>query len=184
MDYVSFIERLSKPFDTLPPKKVSIVSTGAREVCKAAIDMIISFEKMHRIGKDGMVYPYHDAIGYPTIGVGHLLSKIKYEPLINYPAITLESAHELHHRDLDKFSFGVSRMLKIPVTDNQFGALVSLSFNIGLGNLQASTLLRKLNRNDSIADIADEFLKWNKAGGKVLNGLTRRRIAERQLFLS
>jgi lysozyme len=64
----------------------------------------------------------------------------------------------------------------------QFDALVSFSFNVGLGNLQSSTLRMKYNRGD-IEGAADEFLKWNKAGGKVLNGLVKRRQDERNLFL-
>jgi len=182
--FEELISRLSKPLPQKSPESIKTVYTGVREVCSVAVDMIISFERMYRIGSDGMVYPYHDAVGYPTIGVGHLLSKVKWEDLYKYPAITLHAAHELHKRDLDKFAVGVMRLLKISVSDNQFGALVSLAFNIGLGNLQASTLMRKLNRNEQLIDIADEFLKWNKAGGKVLRGLTRRRIAERNLFLS
>lgn len=160
------------------------VDSGARRVCDDAVNMIVSFERMHRIGKDGLVHAYHDNLGYPTIGIGHLLSKVKWEDLSKYDPLTLDEAHELHQKDLDKFATGVSRLVKVKLTDNQFGALVSLAFNIGLGNLQASTLLRKLNRGDSLEDVGDEFLKWNKGGGIVLRGLTRRRVAERALFLS
>ena len=70
------------------------------------------------------------------------------------------------------------------MTDNEFGALVSLAFNVGLGNLHASTLRKKLNRGDSKIDCVDEFLKWDKAGGRKISGLTRRRVAEKDLFLS
>ena len=97
--------------------------------------------------------------------------------------MTEDEAKELLNRDLDKFASGVVRLCKVPLSDDQFGALVSFSFNVGLGNLQASTLLRKLNRGDPLEEVADEFLKWNKAGGKVLRGLTNRRKAERNLFL-
>ena len=71
----------------------------------------------------------------------------------------------------------------MPVTQNQFDALVSFTYNLGAGNLRSSTLLKKLNAGD-YAGAADEFPKWNKAGGKELAGLTRRRNAERDLFLS
>ena len=175
---------LVAPFNSAVPESVKTSSTGVRLVCAGAVEMILSFERMYRIGSDGMVYPYWDALGYPTIGVGHLLSRVVREDLSKYPPITLDSAHQLHRQDLDKFAIGVMNLLKVAVTDNQFGALVSLSFNIGLGNLQASTLIRKLNRGDSIAEVGNCFLSWNKAGGKVLAGLTRRRVAERKLFLS
>lgn len=65
----------------------------------------------------------------------------------------------------------------------QFSALVSFAFNVGCGALKRSTLLRKLNNND-VSGAANEFSRWNKGGGKVLNGLTRRRTAERELFCS
>lgn len=154
-----------------------------RTVCQLAVDMVVSFESMHRVGKDGRVYPYHDAVGYPTIGIGHLLSKVKLEPLAKYGSMTLDEAHKLHHEDLNKFAVGVCALVKVHLSENEFGALVSLSFNIGLGNLGSSTLIRKLNAGAPRTEVAEEFLKWDKAGGKVLAGLTRRRIAERKLFL-
>lgn len=161
----------------------SRVSSGARRVCDRAVDMIVAFEALHRVGSDGMIYPYHDAVGYPTIGIGHLLSRVKWEPLDKYPPITRQEALDLHHRDLDKFARGVQALLKVWVTDEQFGAMVSFAFNVGLGNLQSSTLLKRVNRNDDPDEIAREFLKWNKAGGVILRGLTRRRRAEADLFL-
>jgi lysozyme len=175
---------LGTPFDAAAPIAIKTSPTGARLVCDEAVNMIFSFERMYRIGSDGLVHPYWDALGYPTIGVGHLLSKVVHEDLSKYPAITLDAAYSLHRQDLDKFSSGVSRLCKVAVSDKQFGALVSLAFNIGLGNLQASTLLRKLNRGDPLIDVAECFLAWNKAGGKILNGLTTRRRAEQKLFLS
>jgi len=86
--------------------------------------------------------------------------------------------------DLRKFEAGVLRLCP-PCVDSQpqFDAIVSLAFNIGLGNLQASTLRMKYNRGD-YAGAADEFLKWRKSNGVVLKGLERRREAERALFLS
>jgi lysozyme len=175
---------LSTPFNTNVPVPVKMSATGVRIVPEHVVDMIISYEKMYRIGPDGLVYPYHDALGYPTIGIGRLLSRVKYEPLTKYTPITIEQAKIDFHIDLDKFAIGVSRLCKVAISDNQFGALVSLSFNIGLGNLQASSLIRKLNRGDSHEDVGNEFLKWNMGGGKILPGLTRRRISEKTIFLS
>jgi lysozyme len=88
----------------------------------------------------------------------------------------------LLEKDLLRFSVGVRRLCPAAV-DRQLDALVSFSYNCGLGNLQSSTLRMKYNRGD-YQGAAEEFLKWNKAGGKVLNGLVRRREAERALFLS
>jgi lysozyme len=86
--------------------------------------------------------------------------------------------------DLIRFESGVLRLCPSSANSQaQFDALVSFSFNLGLGSLQSSTLRMKYNRGDT-AGTADEFLKWNKAGGKALKGLTRRREAERLLFLS
>ena len=77
----------------------------------------------------------------------------------------------------------LTRLLnRTPTTQNQFDAMLSLAYNIGMGAFEKSTLLR-LHRNTQYEEAADEFLKWNKAGGKILNGLTRRRSAERKLYL-
>jgi len=84
---------------------------------------------------------------------------------------------------VNEFCEKVEKLLKVDVNDNQFAALVSLAYNVGIGNLAKSTLL--IHTNAKRWDIAaNEFLKWNKAGGKVLAGLTRRREAERRLFLT
>jgi lysozyme len=182
--FESLIASLSKPFPIQEPKKIELSKAGARKVNQETFDLILKFEKLHRVGSDGLIYPYHDMLGYPTIGIGHLLSKVKFEDLSKYPPITREEAFALKQVDLDKFSFGVSRLFPIPLSDNEFGALVSLAFNIGLGNIQASTLRRKMNRGDSREECSDEFLKFDKAGGHKVRGLTRRRIAERELFLS
>lgn len=163
---------------------VSLTKTGHRIVNEKSVNLIISFEGICKLKKDGLIYAYHDIIGYPTIGIGHLLSKVKWGDLSKYPAITVEEAYRIKRADLDIFSSGISRLITCPLSDNEFGALVSLSFNVGLGNIQASTLRRKLNRGDSKIDCAEEFLKWDKAGGKKIPGLTRRRVAEKNLFLS
>ena len=80
------------------------------------------------------------------------------------------------------FSSGVSKLLKIQVTQNQFDALVDFAYNVGIGNLKSSTLLKKVNAKN-FSGAALEFIKWNKADGKVLPGLTKRRTAEKDLFI-
>lgn len=180
---INFVEQLLKPFPQSKPEPVKLAASGARLVSEEAIKFIIAFEGIARRGKDGLIHPYHDVVGFPTIGIGHLLSREKWEDLSKYSPITLEEAMALKMQDLDKFALGVSRQILCDLNDNEFGALVSLAFNIGLGNLQASTLRRKLNRGDSRDECALEFLKWDKAGGQKIRGLTRRRIAESKFFL-
>jgi GH24 family phage-related lysozyme (muramidase) len=96
--------------------------------------------------------------------------------------IKQETAERLLKTGLVSYESDVSRLVKVGLTQGQFDALVSFTYNLGARSLSTSTL-RKLNAGD-YAGAADEFLRWNKAGGKVLNGLTRRREAERALFLS
>lgn len=84
--------------------------------------------------------------------------------------------------EYDAFESKVRQAINVPVTDNQLGALVSFTYNIGVSAFRKSTLLRKLNAHD-YAGASIEFSRWNKAGGKVLNGLVRRRLAETALFV-
>ena len=96
--------------------------------------------------------------------------------------ITKERALQLFDNILVKFVDGVSKLVTKPLTGNQFSALVSFAFNCGLGNLKSSTLLKKVNVNPKDSTIAAEFARWNKSNGKVLNGLTKRRKAESDLY--
>ena len=96
---------------------------------------------------------------------------------------TQEEADARFLDDLTKFGDGVDRLVRVPLTDNQFAALVSFAYNVGLGALAGSTLLRKLNAGD-YQGAADQLPRWKKGGGRVLPGLVRRRAAERELFLS
>ncbi|WP_032810653.1 lysozyme [Acinetobacter vivianii] len=84
--------------------------------------------------------------------------------------------------DLNRFERAINGSVTVPLTQNQFDALVSLTYNIGENAFKGSTLLKKLNARDYIG-AADQFLVWNKSNGQVLNGLVRRRKAERELFL-
>ena len=125
---------------------------------------------------------YLDSVGVPTIGYGHTKG-VKMGMII-----TETKAEELLREDLDYFEKKVLELVKVPLRQNEFDALVSFTFNLGEGNLKKSTLLKKLNNVSYtnpllMAEVADEFLKWNKAGGKVLSGLTKRRMAEREMFL-
>lgn len=95
--------------------------------------------------------------------------------------ITKERAEELLREDVARFESPVRRLVKVPLEQHQFDALVSFAFNVGSGALGSSTLLRLLNAGD-YAGAAAQFDRWNRAGGQVLAGLTRRRAAERAMF--
>lgn len=120
---------------------------------------------------------YLCSAGVLTIGYGHT-GGVKEGDLI-----TEQKAEQLLQDDLKKFENGVLRLVRVPLTQNQFDALVSFAFNLGVGNLGKSTLLKMLNDRD-YKGAAGQFIRWNKAAGKELAGLTRRRIAESELFLS
>lgn len=115
-----------------------------------------------------------------TIGFGHTTAAgpPKVERGMK---ITEAGADAILRQDLAKFERYVLDAVKVPLSQNEFDALVSFTFNLGPGNLRSSTLLRKLNAGDR-AGAADEFLKWTRAGGKTLPGLVKRREAERALF--
>ncbi len=122
---------------------------------------------------------YLDAVGKPTIGYGHL---IRPGETFNGP-ISQQQAEALLRKDLVDTEQGIAKAVRVSITQGQFDALASFVFNLGAGRLRSSTLLRKLNAGD-YAGAANQFLLWDKAGGKPLKGLTKRRQAERKLFLS
>ncbi|MEH3446165.1 lysozyme [Enterobacter roggenkampii] len=124
---------------------------------------------------------YQDSVGVWTIGYGWT-KPVDGKPIRAGMTIKQETAERLLKTGLVSYESDVSRLVKVGLTQGQFDALVSFTYNLGARSLSTSTLLRKLNAED-YAGAADEFLRWNKAGGKVLNGLTRRREAERDLFL-
>jgi len=122
---------------------------------------------------------YLDAVGKPTIGYGHLI--LPHERFTR--PLTPAEAEALLRRDLRGAELNLRKLLRVPVTQQQFDALMSFVFNLGAGRLRSSTLLRYLNAG-ACTRAADQFLVWNKAGGKPLAGLTKRRQAERALFMS
>lgn len=148
-----------------------------QEALNKATALTAKFEGCHTIKADGMVYPYICPAGYPTQGYGEVVKGM------DVPAITKEEASSRLTMLLKKFHRGMYALTKVPVNENQQAALTSFCFNVGLGNYRSSTLRMKLNRGD-YAEAGEQFQKWNKAGGRILRGLTRRRLAERQLFLS
>ena len=121
---------------------------------------------------------YLCAAGVPTLGFGST-----HGITMASPPITAEEGLELLMLDIAKFERGVNRLIDVPLNQNQFDALTSFAFNLGNGSLQASTLRKKVNRED-YEGAADEFPRWVFAGGRKLNGLVKRRYAERALFLT
>ncbi len=138
------------------------------QISKAGLDLIKQFEGLY-------LNAYRCPAGVPTIGYGHTAGVAMGQ------TITQQQADEYLRRDVRQFERAVSRLVRVPLTQGQFDALVSFAFNLGEGALAQSTLLRLLNDGDH-AGAAAQFDRWNKAGGRVLPGLVRRRAAERALF--
>lgn len=141
-------------------------------ISQNGINLIKSYE-----GLKLTAYKPTPAEPHYTIGYGHSASDVRADE-----TITQATADSLLAQDVSKFEAGVAALIKIPVNQNQFDALVSFAYNVGLGNFKTSTLLTLVNKKD-FKDAANEFGKWNKSGGKVLAGLVKRREAEKELFL-
>lgn len=160
------VDDLNKVVDKLAP--------GGKTTSDVGLDLISGFE-------DTRFKAYDDGVGVWTIGTGTTVYpngvKVKQGD-----TCTLEQAKTYFKHDLAKFEKTVNESVTVPLTQNQFDALVSLTYNIGSGAFKNSTLLTVLNKGD-YQGASDQFLVWNKAGGKVMNGLVRRREAERALFL-
>ena len=127
--------------------------------------------------------PYKCVAGVWTIGFGSIYGKDGNCVTQDHKRITKEQATELMKRDIKATEYKICKLIKVPVTSNQFSSLCSFVYNIGSGAFQRSTARMKLNRTN-YEGCADEFLKWKYANKKVIPGLLRRREAERELFLS
>ncbi|CAK8738012.1 Lysozyme RrrD [Sodalis praecaptivus] len=124
---------------------------------------------------------YKDAVGVWTIGYGWT-NPVDGVPIHEGMTITQEKADELLREGVKQYEKPVNENVSITLNQHQFDALVSFTYNLGPANFKSSTLLKKLNSGEyQVA--SDEFLRWHKAGGKVLFGLIRRRAYERDLFL-
>ena len=138
-------------------------------ISSKGIDLIKSFEGLR-------LEAYLDSVNVPTIGYGHTRNVRLGQ------TITVEQAEAFLMEDIHEFELAIQRLVCIPLSQNQFDALVSFTFNVGIGNLKKSTLLKKLNTGD-IAGAANEFNKWVYAGKQKLKGLVKRRSKERLLFI-
>ena len=146
----------------------------------AGLKLVQSFEGCEKAVKGSRRFKaYVDPVGILTIGWGHTNATGR-----RFTADTVWTQAECDaalREDMAKFESAVRGLVKVELEQCQFDALVSFAYNCGVGNLKSSTLLRKVNRRD-FSGAAREFAKWNKAGGRVLKGLTRRRAAEATLF--
>lgn len=143
-----------------------------RHISKDGLDLICRFE-----GFSPVIYIC--PAGYPTIGYGHLITEANKERFLD--GVDEDEALELLRSDVGKAERAVLRLITVPLTQGQFDALVSFTFNLGSGSLQRSTLRRKVNREEH-DDVPAELMKWVWAGGRKLKGLVKRRVAEAMLY--
>jgi lysozyme len=141
------------------------------------LNLIKSFEGLK-------LKPYLCSAKVATIGYGNTFYENKKKVTLKDSPITEQRANELLEWSLEGFERHVDSYCVDTITQNQFDALVSFCYNVGPSNLKSSTLLKKVNANPNDPTIRAEFLKWNKAGGRALAGLTRRRTAEADLYFS
>lgn len=149
--------------EVIPPR------SSRRKINSEGIKLIKAFEGVE-------LEAYIDAVNVLTIGYGHT-KNVSWGM-----TITQAEAEELLRQDIEEFEIAVEDAVQVKINDNQFSALVSFCFNLGAGSLFQSTLLKFLNAGKH-QEASQEFPRWNKAGGQALLGLTRRRMAERALFL-
>jgi GH24 family phage-related lysozyme (muramidase) len=143
---------------------------GGQHINQSGLKLITSFEGCE-------LNSYDDGVGVWTIGYGHT------KGIVEGMSITQIEAENFLREDLEQFETVVEESVQVQINSDQFSSLVAFSFNVGPAGLAESTLLRLLNAGD-IQAAANEFPKWNKAGGQPLLGLTRRRKSEQALFLS
>lgn len=152
-------------------------------ISQRGLDLIASFEGI-------VLHAYNDPVRLCTVGIGHKLrdGPCRDEDYRTFgtkdnPKLTRDQAFQLLRSDVTSREAAVDRSVTVALSQNEFDALVSFVFNLGTSAFANSTLLKLLNQGRRV-EAADQFLRWNKAGGQVLAGLTRRREAERALFLT
>ena len=147
------------------------------KLSKEGYDLIKLFEGLR-------LKPYLCSAKVPTIGYGSTFYENNKKVLMSDPPITKQRAEELLQLNADRFARKVMNLVKKPITQNQLNALTSFAYNVGSGALASSTLLKKVNVNPNDVTIRNEFLRWNKANGVALKGLTNRRIKEADLYFT
>lgn len=157
------------PPDAVPPE-VPEAKAAIRNTNQEGLKLLQSFEGLY-------LEAYQDPVGVWTIGWGAT------EGVHEGMTITRAEAEQMLQNELEKFEAAVAEAVEVQINDNQFSALVTFSYNLGARSLFESTLLQLLNQG-KFQEAADQFPRWDKAGGQSLLGLSRRRRAERALFLS
>jgi lysozyme len=147
------------------------------KLSQKGLELIKSFEGLSLV-------PYVCSGGINTIGFGNTYYTNGKKVSLQDPKITALQAEELLRNSLSTYEKAVDSFCRDDISQSQFDALASFCYNVGTGNLQKSTLIKKVNANPQDPTIRAEFMKWNKAAGKVLLGLTRRRTAEANLYFS
>lgn len=128
--------------------------------------------------------PYLCPAGVPTIGYGATYYPSGHPVKMTDQPISESFATAMLSSMLERYEQGVERYVQVPINHNQFDALVSFAYNLGLGALKTSTLLKKVNANPNDPDIAYQFRRWTKANGRTLQGLVKRRKEEAELYFS
>ena len=167
----------SKTWDVLLNKNIPKIDTQDKQKYSLSDNGMKLLEQFEGLRLEA----YRDSASIATIGFG----SIKYpngKKVKLGDKITKAQAKEYKLHDLKEFESTVNTSVKVPLTQNQYDALVSLSYNIGSGAFKNSTLLKKLNSGD-YKGAAEQFLVWNKVNSKKVQGLVNRREAERNLFL-
>lgn len=140
-------------------------------ISQKGIDLIKRFEGFSTT-------PYEDTAGQNTVGYGHLIKQGEV-----FDKVTMEQAEGILRQDIAHAEQAINAFVNVQLNQNEFDALISLAYNIGMEAFRSSTLLRLLNSNSRNA-AARQFTKWIYAGGKASNGLRNRREQEAQLFLT
>ncbi|MEQ1697388.1 MAG: lysozyme [Hyphomicrobiaceae bacterium] len=165
------VSRLLSGAATLP------LPNQGKRLSERGLDLIKAFEGCLKKRPDGTLEAYKCPAGVWTIGWGCT------EGVRQGMIITRDEATAMLARELGHFEIVVGRLVTVPLTQGEFDALVSFVYNVGEGALRKSTLLARLNKGD-LSAVPNQFLRWTRGGGRVLNGLVRRRKAEAALFLS
>lgn len=164
-----------------------MINDNFRKVLEVTSELAKPFEGLHKVVPDNpdKIVAYHDPVGYPTIAYGHLLSKIAWEDLKKYKSMTRAECDEMLKNDITKsalLAMQLSPTLVLPKNLLRWASITDFVFNCGNGNYSISTLKRKVDAEDW-REASEQIKRWDKAGGKKLAGLTRRRLAESLLLL-
>jgi lysozyme len=154
----------------MEPKKMKVTKSSSN-----LIELIKRFEGFSS-------KPYLCPAKVPTIGYGSTRYADGKKVTLKDTPISEAKGLELLNDTLKQYELAVDAFCVDTINQNQFDALVDFAYNLGTGNLKSSTLLKKVNADPKDHKISEEFLKWNRAGGKVLKGLTARRVAEAELY--